>query len=72
MRNLYCQRNICKAKQPGEHIKAQHPGAEGQSLGPGHTQSSQGDSLCLHLFAAQAHKVRGTLCGGDCLEDIGQ
>ncbi|EDL26988.1 glucagon, isoform CRA_a [Mus musculus] len=57
MRNLYCQRNICKAKQPGEHIKAQHPGAEGQSLGPGHTQSSQGDSLCLHLFAAQAHKA---------------
>lgn len=63
MRNLYCQHNLCEAKQPGEYIKAQHPGAEVQSLGRGHLRSSQVASLHPHLLSAQSHKVRGVLRG---------
>ncbi|KAL1785915.1 glucagon [Sigmodon hispidus] len=57
MRNLYCQHNICEAKQPGEDIKAELPSAEVQSLGTEHIQSSQVGSRDLHLRSAQPHKA---------------
>ncbi|MEJ1278183.1 glucagon [Cricetulus griseus] len=71
MRNLYCQRNICVAKQPGEYIKAQHPGAEGQSLGTEHIQSSQVGSFvctCSPLSRTRSFPVSQT----DPLEDSDQ
>ncbi|CAO2597298.1 GCG [Lemmus lemmus] len=49
MRNLYCQHNICAAKQPGEYIKPRHPGAEVKSLGTEHLRRSRVGSLHPHL-----------------------